>query len=147
MKQHSLNFMCWHAVGQGHPSWWSQTIVYILFQRRFRFLHCHFFYQIIHVHDSRFSNKSFTLHIGNRSDISSQFSFYRRALLEMKLNSSDVSEEERQNLLKELERTETEYMRIKRQKFCVDDFELLTIIGRGAFGEVLYVYFLCALWS
>ncbi|KAL1805223.1 uncharacterized protein LOC108199706 [Daucus carota subsp. sativus] len=60
----------------------------------------------------------------------------RRALLEMKLNSSDVSEEERQNLLKELERTETEYMRIKRQKFCVDDFELLTIIGRGAFGEV-----------
>lgn len=27
-------------------------------------------------------------------------------------------------------------MRLKRHKICVDDFELLTIIGRGAFGEV-----------
>lgn len=40
------------------------------------------------------------------------------------------------NLLKDLERIETEYMRLKRHKFCVDGFELLTIIGRGAFGEV-----------
>ncbi|XP_074342087.1 uncharacterized protein LOC141679498 [Apium graveolens] len=54
----------------------------------------------------------------------------------MKLKSSDVSEENRQNLLKELERTETEFMRLKRQKICVDDFDLLAVIGRGAFGEV-----------
>ncbi|KAL0407676.1 UNVERIFIED_CONTAM: Serine/threonine-protein kinase-like, partial [Sesamum radiatum] len=27
-------------------------------------------------------------------------------------------------------------MRLRRNKICVDDFELLTIIGRGAFGEV-----------
>lgn len=27
-------------------------------------------------------------------------------------------------------------MRLKRHKICVDDFELLTIIGRGASGEV-----------
>lgn len=40
------------------------------------------------------------------------------------------------NLLKELERKETEYIRLKRHKISVDDFELLTIIGRGAFGEV-----------
>lgn len=40
------------------------------------------------------------------------------------------------NLLKDLERTETEYMRLKRHKICADDFHLLTIIGRGAFGEV-----------
>ncbi|KAL8498065.1 hypothetical protein ACS0TY_021410 [Phlomoides rotata] len=38
--------------------------------------------------------------------------------------------------MKELERKETEYMRLKRHKISVDDFELLTIIGRGAFGEV-----------
>ncbi|ONM29055.1 AGC (cAMP-dependent cGMP-dependent and protein kinase C) kinase family protein [Zea mays] len=38
--------------------------------------------------------------------------------------------------MKDLERKETEYMRLKRHKICVDDFELLTIIGRGAFGEV-----------
>ena len=57
-------------------------------------------------------------------------------MLEQKLASSDASEEEQINLLKDLERKETEYMRLKRHKICVDDFELLTIIGRGAFGEV-----------
>lgn len=44
--------------------------------------------------------------------------------------------EEQINLIKDLERKETEFMRLKRHKICVDDFELLTIIGRGAFGEV-----------
>lgn len=57
-------------------------------------------------------------------------------MLEKKLASSDVPEEEQINLLKDLELKETEYMRLKRHKICVDDFELLTIIGRGAFGEV-----------
>ncbi|OVA08398.1 Protein kinase domain [Macleaya cordata] len=60
----------------------------------------------------------------------------RRHVLEKKLASSDVPEEEQMNLLKDLERKETEFMRLKRHKICVDDFELLTIIGRGAFGEV-----------
>lgn len=57
-------------------------------------------------------------------------------MLERKLASSDVTEEEQINLLKDLERKETEYIRLKRHKICVDDFDLLTIIGRGAFGEV-----------
>lgn len=57
-------------------------------------------------------------------------------MLERKLASSDVSEEEQVSILKDLERKETEYMRLKRHKICVDDFDLLTIIGRGAFGEV-----------
>lgn len=65
-------------------------------------------------------------------------------MLERKLASSDVSEEEQINLLKDLERKETEYMRLKRHKICVDDFELLTIIGRGAFGEVQYLSSTCA---
>ncbi|KAF8369911.1 hypothetical protein HHK36_032059 [Tetracentron sinense] len=60
----------------------------------------------------------------------------RRWVLERKIASSDVSEEEQINLIKDLERKETEFMRLKRHKICVDDFELLTIIGRGAFGEV-----------
>ncbi|KAF8401032.1 hypothetical protein HHK36_014335 [Tetracentron sinense] len=60
----------------------------------------------------------------------------RRWVLERKLASSHVSEEEQINLIKDLERKETEFMRLKRHKICVDDFELLTIIGRGAFGEV-----------
>ncbi|CAI9782640.1 unnamed protein product [Fraxinus pennsylvanica] len=60
----------------------------------------------------------------------------RRQLLEKMIANSDVSEEEQMNLLNELQRKETEYMRLKRHKISVDDFDLLTIIGRGAFGEV-----------
>ncbi|KAK4415715.1 Serine/threonine-protein kinase CBK1 [Sesamum alatum] len=60
----------------------------------------------------------------------------RRQLLEKMLANSGVPEEERTDFLKDLERKETEYMRLRRNKISVDDFELLTIIGRGAFGEV-----------
>ncbi|KAL0315795.1 UNVERIFIED_CONTAM: Serine/threonine-protein kinase CBK1 [Sesamum radiatum] len=60
----------------------------------------------------------------------------RREVLEKALAKSGVSEEEQMNILKDLERKETEYMRLKRHKISVDDFELLAIIGRGAFGEV-----------
>ncbi|CAM0880125.1 unnamed protein product [Alopecurus aequalis] len=60
----------------------------------------------------------------------------RRFRLERQLATSEVPREQQINLIKDLERKETEYMRLKRHKICVDDFELLTIIGRGAFGEV-----------
>jgi len=60
----------------------------------------------------------------------------RRWVLEQQLASSGVSEEEQMHFIKDLERKETEYMRLQRHKMGVDDFELLTIIGRGAFGEV-----------
>ncbi|KAJ6847479.1 serine/threonine-protein kinase 38-like [Iris pallida] len=59
-----------------------------------------------------------------------------RRILERKLADAEVSEEEQNNLLKYLEQKETEYMRLQRHKMGVDDFDLLTIIGRGAFGEV-----------
>lgn len=49
---------------------------------------------------------------------------------------ADVSEEDQNNLLKFLEKKETEYMRLQRHKMGADDFELLTMIGKGAFGEV-----------
>ncbi|WCJ38300.1 Protein kinase family protein [Euphorbia peplus] len=60
----------------------------------------------------------------------------RRIVLEQKLADADVSEEDQNNLLKFLEKKETEYMRLMRHKMGVDDFELLTMIGKGAFGEV-----------
>ncbi|XP_039031578.1 serine/threonine-protein kinase CBK1-like [Hibiscus syriacus] len=60
----------------------------------------------------------------------------RRLILKMQLASSDVPQEEQIFLLKELKRKESYYMRLKMHKICVDDFHLLTIIGRGAFGEV-----------
>ena len=64
----------------------------------------------------------------------------RRNILEKKLADADVSQEDQNNLLKHLEQKETEYMRLQRHKMNVDDFELLTMIGKGAFGEVcIYV--------
>ncbi|KAL8092989.1 hypothetical protein AgCh_035027 [Apium graveolens] len=60
----------------------------------------------------------------------------RRSLLEQKLADADVSEEDQNNLLKFLEKKETEYMRLQRHKMGADDFEFLTMIGKGAFGEV-----------
>ncbi|KAJ7972629.1 Non-specific serine/threonine protein kinase [Quillaja saponaria] len=60
----------------------------------------------------------------------------RRIILEKKLADADVSEEDQNNLLKYLEKKETEYMRLQRHKMGVDDFDLLTMIGKGAFGEV-----------
>lgn len=39
-------------------------------------------------------------------------------------------------MLRNLEKRETEYMRLQRCKVGIDDFEQLTVIGRGAFGEV-----------
>ncbi|AQK93120.1 Putative AGC protein kinase family protein [Zea mays] len=60
----------------------------------------------------------------------------RRLILEQQLASSQVPREEQINLIKDLERKETEYMRLKRHRICVDDFDLLTIIGKGAYGQV-----------
>ncbi|KAJ8768440.1 hypothetical protein K2173_021593 [Erythroxylum novogranatense] len=60
----------------------------------------------------------------------------RRNVLEKKLADAEVSEAEQSNLLKHLEKKETEYMRLQRHKMGSDDFEPLTMIGKGAFGEV-----------
>ncbi|KAA8548824.1 hypothetical protein F0562_000508 [Nyssa sinensis] len=60
----------------------------------------------------------------------------RRNMLEKKLADAEVSEEEQNNLLKNLDKKETEFMRRQRHKMGADDFEPLTMIGKGAFGEV-----------
>ncbi|GAB2265956.1 hypothetical protein Dimus_000990 [Dionaea muscipula] len=60
----------------------------------------------------------------------------RRDMLQRKLEDADVSKEEQNNILKYFERKETEYMRLQRHKMGADDFEPLTMIGKGAFGEV-----------
>lgn len=64
------------------------------------------------------------------------FKYGRRTTLEKKLADAEASEEDQNNLLKFLEKKETEYMRLQRHKMGADDFELLTMIGKGAFGEV-----------
>ncbi|XXG60963.1 hypothetical protein AAC387_Pa04g2739 [Persea americana] len=60
----------------------------------------------------------------------------RRQTLQRRAQEAQVSVEEQQEMLRNLERKETEYMRLQRRKMGIDDFEQLTIIGKGAFGEV-----------
>uniref|UniRef100_A0A452YF87 non-specific serine/threonine protein kinase n=1 Tax=Aegilops tauschii subsp. strangulata TaxID=200361 RepID=A0A452YF87_AEGTS len=59
-----------------------------------------------------------------------------RYSFERKLADANVSEEEQNNILKQFEKKETEYMRLQRHKMSAEDFDLLTVIGKGAFGEV-----------
>ncbi len=47
-----------------------------------------------------------------------------------------MPEDQRRAIMSELERRESDYTRLQRQRMGADDFEPLTIIGRGAFGEV-----------
>ncbi|KAL9359612.1 hypothetical protein Peur_047735 [Populus x canadensis] len=60
----------------------------------------------------------------------------RRRALQMRAQEAQVSNEEQEEMLRNLERRETEYMRLQRRKIGIDDFEQLTVIGKGAFGEV-----------
>ena len=47
-----------------------------------------------------------------------------------------MPEDEQRKIMSELEKRESDYMRLQRQRLSADDFDPLTIIGRGAFGEV-----------
>ncbi|KAK4859882.1 hypothetical protein QYF36_013495 [Acer negundo] len=60
----------------------------------------------------------------------------RRQTLQMRAQQAAMSTEEQEEMLRNLERRETEYMRVQRRKIGIDDFEQLTLIGKGAFGEV-----------
>ena len=62
---------------------------------------------------------------------------FRRLQLERQLQTEKLTDEERQNILQSLEGRERDFTRLQRQRLSASDFELLTIIGRGAFGEVL----------
>ncbi|GMH13814.1 hypothetical protein Nepgr_015655 [Nepenthes gracilis] len=60
----------------------------------------------------------------------------RRRTLQRVAQEAQLSDEDQERMLRNLERKETEYMRLQRNKVGIDDFEQLTIIGKGAFGEV-----------
>lgn len=60
----------------------------------------------------------------------------RRFALEAELRREGMPEAEARKILGELEKRESDYMRLQRTRMTSDDFEPLTIIGRGAFGEV-----------
>ena len=53
-----------------------------------------------------------------------------------KINSLDISDDEKLRMLKELKHAESEELRNKLKKQTIRDYESIRIIGRGAFGEV-----------
>jgi len=55
------------------------------------------------------------------------------------VQNESLSADAKSELLSELEQQERKYTRLKRAKLTADDFEPLTIIGRGAIGEVRLV--------
>lgn len=68
--------------------------------------------------------------------VKQSFNLCRRLQLERQLQTEKLTDEERQNILQSLEKRERDFTRLQRQRLSASDFELLTIIGRGAFGEV-----------
>ena len=64
------------------------------------------------------------------------FCFHRRREFQRKVQEAQLPVEEQDEMMRNLARRETEYMRLQRRKIGIDDFELLTVIGKGAFGEV-----------
>ena len=61
----------------------------------------------------------------------------RRWKLEQELQQGKLTEPERREVVDMLEARERDFTRLQRQRMSAADFEPLTLIGRGAFGEVL----------
>ncbi|KAE9588416.1 putative protein kinase AGC-NDR family [Lupinus albus] len=60
----------------------------------------------------------------------------RRRAFQRKVQEAQIPVEEQEEMMRSLERRETEYMRLQIHKIGIDDFEQLTVIGKGAFGEL-----------
>jgi hypothetical protein len=56
--------------------------------------------------------------------------------LEKKMDEQRLHEDEREDQRRRQATKETDFLRLKRSRLGVDDFESLKVIGRGAFGEV-----------
>lgn len=63
----------------------------------------------------------------------------RLAKLEASLKDEALSESQKQEKRALHAQKETEFLRLKRSRLSVEDFEALKVIGRGAFGEVRLV--------
>lgn len=63
----------------------------------------------------------------------------RAAELEEKLGAMDIRDSEKDKLRKEHVRKEMTFLRERRRPMSEADFEMISIIGRGAFGEVILV--------
>ncbi|XP_077966799.1 serine/threonine-protein kinase 38-like [Styela clava] len=60
----------------------------------------------------------------------------RMSLLEKTMNNEELPTDERDRRREQHALKETEFLRLKRTRLGLGDFEMLKVIGRGAFGEV-----------
>ncbi|SMN19824.1 similar to Saccharomyces cerevisiae YNL161W CBK1 Serine/threonine protein kinase that regulates cell morphogenesis pathways [Maudiozyma saulgeensis] len=63
----------------------------------------------------------------------------RRVELEAGLNSHDWSEERKNRQLSSLGKKESQFLRLRRTRLSLEDFQTVKVIGKGAFGEVRLV--------
>ncbi|XP_026119840.1 serine/threonine-protein kinase 38-like, partial [Carassius auratus] len=63
----------------------------------------------------------------------------RQQKLEKVMDEEGLPDEEKHMRRSQHARKETEFLRLKRTRLGLDDFESLKVIGRGAFGEVRLV--------
>lgn len=63
----------------------------------------------------------------------------RRTILETKMKSLKMTDGEKEKRRQALDKKETELMRLRRMRLSIKSFEPITMIGRGAFGEVYLV--------
>lgn len=64
----------------------------------------------------------------------------RRLELEKKLEKEAGSAERKNRQLQNLGRKESNFLRLRRTKLGLDDFITVKVIGKGAFGEVLFLH-------
>ena len=67
------------------------------------------------------------------------FSLERQKKLEVAMEEEGLADEEKKLRRSQHAHKETEFLRLKRTRLGLDDFESLKVIGRGAFGEVRLV--------
>lgn len=65
----------------------------------------------------------------------------RRMQMEQKLieEGAGVSEERKNRHIQNYSKKEKQFLRLRRTKLCLEDFETIKVIGKGAFGEVRLV--------
>lgn len=82
------------------------------------------------------------LHLENYySNLTNQYTErnLRQQRLEDSMNDDGLTEEMKQDKRRQHAAKETEFLRLKRSRLGVDDFEPLKVIGKGSFGEVRLV--------
>lgn len=62
------------------------------------------------------------------------------------MKDEGLSEAQKQEKRLQHAQKETEFLRLKRSRLGVEDFEPLKVIGRGAFGEVIGTVTLLRFW-